>query len=261
MSDPFKPAPSVASRFVSQTELSEAQARREADVRAAYARLGQEPPAEALAAARGGGGTEYDPRSLYERLQANKNAKQEKFDEMMKLSNQFRGLDEDETEFLADVAAERRAEEAKKRAEEENELQEFRRATLARASSPPNPLALLTGSALSTSPPAPGSSSAVPLSSRASLSSSIRGSTDGGPAPIAGVKRAADEIDGEASVGSRGSGALEAKRLKDATDSTAVKGSSTAGSSKSASSGGSAALSRKKKAAAALGIVRKKPTQ
>ncbi|KAK0568084.1 hypothetical protein OC861_002328 [Tilletia horrida] len=239
MTDPFKPAPSVASRFVSQTELSEAQAKREADVRAAYARLGQEPPAEALAAARGGA-AEYDPRSLYERLQANKNAKQEKFDDMMKLSNQFRGLDEGETEFLAEVAAEKRAEETRRREEEEQELLEFRRATFERAASPPDPLTLLTGSALSTSPPV-ASKAASSLTPSTSASAARKP-----PAPSAGTKRSAEEAAAVAAP-------PEAKKVKD-----------TSGLKPAGAAGGSApssAASRKKKAAAALGIVRKKPAQ
>lgn len=117
---------SVSSRFVSQTELSEAQRRREDEVRATYARLGQSPPPEALAAARREN-EEYDPRSLFERLQANKDAKQEAFDEKMKLSNQFRGIDDGESEFLAEVAREKRKAERKKEEEMRKELDEFRK--------------------------------------------------------------------------------------------------------------------------------------
>ncbi|KAL9940649.1 hypothetical protein V8E36_000137 [Tilletia maclaganii] len=260
MSDPSKPASSVASRFVSQTQLSEAQAKREADVRAAYARLGQEPPAEALEAAKGGGGADYDPRSLFERLQANKTAKQDKFDEMMKLSNQFRGLDEGETEFLAEVAAEKRAEEARKRNEEEEELLEFRRATLVRASSPPNPLALLTGSALATSPlPIKGSSSSSSTSAKTASTKQIANAatSPSAPASIAGVKRSAEEaaIETTESSGVKGSGD-DAKRIKDQS-----QGSTSIAASKPTGSGVSSAAARKKKAAAALGIVRKKPSQ
>ncbi|KAE8211832.1 hypothetical protein CF327_g4455 [Tilletia walkeri] len=246
MADPFKPGPSVASRFVSQTELSEAQARRESDVRAAYARLGQEAPAEALAAAKGDTGGEYDPRSLFERLQANKNAKQEKIDEMMKLSNQFRGLDEDETVFLAEVAAEKRAEEATKREQEEQELLEFRRATLVRSSSPPNPLALLTGSALSTSPPPPpaasGSTTAFPNAAQARIG---KAATTSPSTALAGVKRSADEA-----AGSGTSSEDASKRAKGQGVAAPTAGLS-----------GATAAARKKKAAAALGIVRKKPTK
>ncbi|KAE8223315.1 hypothetical protein CF319_g3643 [Tilletia indica] len=245
MADPFKPGPSVASRFVSQTELSEAQARRESDVRAAYARLGQEAPAEALAAAKGDTGSEYDPRSLFERLQANKNAKQEKIDEMMKLSNQFRGLDEDETVFLAEVAAEKRAEEAMKREQEEQELLEFRRATLVRSSSPPNPLALLTGSALSTSPPPPPAASGSTTFPNAAQARIGKAATTSPSTALAGVKRSADEA-----AGSGTSSEDASKRAKGQGVAAPTAGLS-----------GATAAARKKKAAAALGIVRKKPTK
>ena len=55
----------VASRFVSSKSLEEAKERRAAEWKAAYERLGQEapPPPE---------DDNYDPRSLFERLQENK---------------------------------------------------------------------------------------------------------------------------------------------------------------------------------------------
>lgn len=122
--DPFnlRKESSVSSRFVSSTELSEAQKRREADLKAAYARIGQEAPASASLKEE-----EYDPRSLYERLQANKDAKQENFEETWKLSNQFRGIDEGESEFLAEVAKDKAEAERRKREQERKELEEFRR--------------------------------------------------------------------------------------------------------------------------------------
>lgn len=45
----------------------------------------------------------------------------------MKLSNQFRGIDEEESSFLADVQAEKRAAERAKREAEQRELEEFRK--------------------------------------------------------------------------------------------------------------------------------------
>ena len=58
-------ATSVASRFVSQSSLDEAKLQREADWKAAYERLGQEPPKREQE-------EEYDGRSLWEKLQENK---------------------------------------------------------------------------------------------------------------------------------------------------------------------------------------------
>jgi hypothetical protein len=131
MSNPFNVAKegSVASRFVSSTELSEAQKKREQSLKEAYARIGQSPPPSSSGSGSGGGaagGEEYDPRSLFERLQAQKNSKQEKFDETWKLSNQFRGIDEGESDFLAEVERERREVERRKRDEERRELEAFR---------------------------------------------------------------------------------------------------------------------------------------
>lgn len=121
MSNPFQQS-SVSSRFVSSTELTEAQKKREQDLKEAYARIGQEPPPSSSTQAE-----EYDPRSLYERLKANSDAKQEKFDEQWKLSNQFRGIDEGESSFLADIARGKREEERRKKEEELKELEEFRK--------------------------------------------------------------------------------------------------------------------------------------
>lgn len=99
---PIKPT-SVASRFVSQSELE-----------AARSSSSTAPDGD------------YDPRSLFERLQANKEVKDAKYDEMFKLSNQFRGIDESESEFLAGVAEERKREEEERRRREREELELFR---------------------------------------------------------------------------------------------------------------------------------------
>ncbi|CAO1632644.1 unnamed protein product [Sympodiomycopsis kandeliae] len=123
---------SVASRFVSSNELSDAQKKREAELKEAYERIGQEPPPEPAK-------EEYDPRSLYERLKANKDAKQEKFDETWKLSNQFRGIDEGESDFLADIAKEKREQERLKLEEERQQLEDFRRAHRSGATAPSRP--------------------------------------------------------------------------------------------------------------------------
>ncbi|PWN89394.1 hypothetical protein FA10DRAFT_267963 [Acaromyces ingoldii] len=119
--DPTKPSSSVSSRFVSQTELEEAQKRRKEEIRATYARIGQEPPPEEEAEA------PYDPRSLYERIQANKDAKQEAFEAQTKLSAQFRGIDDAESAFLEQVAREKRDEARKKDEEVRRELEEYRK--------------------------------------------------------------------------------------------------------------------------------------
>ncbi|KAH9898063.1 hypothetical protein C8Q73DRAFT_683558 [Cubamyces lactineus] len=68
----------VGSRFVSQAELEDAKAKRDEQWKAAYARLGQEPPPQPTDDA-------YDGRSLAEKLAANRAAKQEEWEERNKL--------------------------------------------------------------------------------------------------------------------------------------------------------------------------------
>ncbi|KAF8337894.1 N-terminal domain of NEFA-interacting nuclear protein NIP30-domain-containing protein [Cantharellus anzutake] len=108
----------VGSRFVSQTELDQARENREAQWKAAYARLGQEPPAREDA--------EYDGRSLYEQI------KQDEWEAKNKLSNQFRALEEDEVLFLDAVREEQRAEERARQDKDSEEVQNFKAAVAAR---------------------------------------------------------------------------------------------------------------------------------
>ncbi|XP_055011468.1 PSME3-interacting protein isoform X1 [Boleophthalmus pectinirostris] len=70
----------------------------------------------------------YDPRSLFERLQEQKDKKQEEFEEQFKFKNMVRGLDEDETSFLDEVSRQQSLVEKRRRDEEKLELQEYRSA-------------------------------------------------------------------------------------------------------------------------------------
>ncbi|KAF7185153.1 PSME3-interacting protein, partial [Pseudocercospora fuligena] len=74
-----------------------------------------------------GGGSQEGGKSLYETLQANKAAKQEAFEESLKLSNQFQSLNEDEVEFLDSVMESTRAQEAAVKKETTEQLDAFRR--------------------------------------------------------------------------------------------------------------------------------------
>ncbi|KAI9684771.1 MAG: hypothetical protein M1829_000146 [Trizodia sp. TS-e1964] len=67
-----------------------------------------------------------DGKSLYETLQANKAAKQEAFEESLRLKNQFRTLDDDEVEFLDAVLESTRAREALLKRETSEQLEAFR---------------------------------------------------------------------------------------------------------------------------------------
>ena len=68
----------------------------------------------------------YDPRSLYERLQEQKDRKQQEYEEQFKFKNMVRGLDEDETNFLDEVSRQQELIEKQRREEELKELKEHR---------------------------------------------------------------------------------------------------------------------------------------
>ncbi|KAI1913553.1 hypothetical protein LOZ12_002904 [Ophidiomyces ophidiicola] len=72
-------------------------------------------------------GTHEGGKSLYEILQQNKAAKQEAFEESIRLKNQFRTLDEDEVEFLDSVLESTRAKEAAVKQETMEQLEIFHR--------------------------------------------------------------------------------------------------------------------------------------
>ncbi|WVQ93325.1 hypothetical protein IAU59_000393 [Kwoniella sp. CBS 9459] len=120
---------SISSRFESQSSIDEAKETKQREWREAYARLGQEPPPEQP-------DEEYDPRTLYERLQSKKDLKKEEWDNKMKLSNQWRGLDSEEQRFLAEKEAEKRAEQRKLEEKEAEELREYRERLAAKHATP-----------------------------------------------------------------------------------------------------------------------------
>ncbi|EXJ71488.1 uncharacterized protein A1O5_05296 [Cladophialophora psammophila CBS 110553] len=72
-------------------------------------------------------GTQDGGKSLYEVLQANKAAKQEAFEESIRLKNQFRALDDDEVEFLDSVLEASRAKENAIKQETAEQLEVFRK--------------------------------------------------------------------------------------------------------------------------------------
>jgi len=73
-----------------------------------------------------------DHRSLYERLEEQKNKKQEEHDETYALKNQIRGLDEGETDFLAEVNQRQQDYEKRKAGEEQEVIDEIREQMAAR---------------------------------------------------------------------------------------------------------------------------------
>ncbi|KAF5304790.1 hypothetical protein FQR65_LT07807 [Abscondita terminalis] len=68
----------------------------------------------------------YDPRSLYERLQEQKQRKDLEYEEAHKLKNMIKGLDDDEIEFLDLVDRTKLAADRRKNLEEERELSDYR---------------------------------------------------------------------------------------------------------------------------------------
>lgn len=138
----------VGSRFVSQEDLETAKARRDEQWKAAYARLGQEPPPQQQHE------DSYDGRSLAEKLAANRIAKQEEWEEKTKLANQFRALEEDEIMFLDSVRERQEAEERQRKEKDGEEVKGFKEAVAARTSAVNNPPPLLAAST-STAPPKP----------------------------------------------------------------------------------------------------------
>lgn len=63
---------------------------------------------------------EYDPRSLYEKLQEQKETKQAEYDQQFKFKNMVRGLDDEESEFLEKVSQKQiEIEESNKKEEKE----------------------------------------------------------------------------------------------------------------------------------------------
>ncbi|KAJ7070919.1 N-terminal domain of NEFA-interacting nuclear protein NIP30-domain-containing protein [Mycena amicta] len=123
----------IGSRFVSQDELDTAKARRDEQWKAAYARIGIDPPAPQQQE------DFSDGRSLAEKLAANKIKKQEEWEEKSRLANQFRALEEDEVAFLDQIREKRDAEERLRQEQDGEEVQNFKEAVAARASALNNP--------------------------------------------------------------------------------------------------------------------------
>ncbi|PSN42858.1 hypothetical protein C0J52_16196 [Blattella germanica] len=71
---------------------------------------------------------EYDHRSLFERLEEQKQKRELEYEEAHRLKNMIKGLDDDEVEFLDLVDRSKLEEERRKSAEEAREIKDFRNA-------------------------------------------------------------------------------------------------------------------------------------
>ncbi|CAI2162360.1 12235_t:CDS:2 [Funneliformis geosporum] len=109
----------MESKFISSKEIEEARLKRQEEWKKAFERINEKPPPIE---------EDYDPRTLYERLQEQKMKKEEAFQEMNRYSNLIHRLDEDEIEFLATVESEERVKELEKMKKDEVELENFRQA-------------------------------------------------------------------------------------------------------------------------------------
>ncbi|XP_045421623.1 PSME3-interacting protein-like [Lemur catta] len=105
----------IKKRFVSEAELDEWCKRQEQWEKVQKPEDPQECPEEV-----------YDPRSLCERLQGQKDGKRQEYEEQFKFKNMVRGLDEDETNFFDEVSRQQELIEKQLREEELKELTECR---------------------------------------------------------------------------------------------------------------------------------------
>lgn len=106
----------MSSGFITENELAEARKKKQEEwdkVRKA------DDPVEAPE-------QPYDSRSLYERLQEQKQRKELEYEEAHKLKNMIKGLDDDEIEFLDLVDRTKIAADRRKNFEEERELNDYR---------------------------------------------------------------------------------------------------------------------------------------
>merc|ERR1711872_73222 len=70
---------------------------------------------------------EFDPRSLYDRLQDQKDKKQAEYEEAHKFKNMVRGLEDDEVDFLELVDRTKLQEEKRVKIEESSAMAEYRK--------------------------------------------------------------------------------------------------------------------------------------
>ncbi|CAO3688214.1 unnamed protein product [Rhizopus stolonifer] len=69
---------------------------------------------------------EHDPRTLYERLEEQRNLREEKFAEDSRLSNHIKRLDEEEAEYFKTLSDQKKKLDAEKQLKERLELERFR---------------------------------------------------------------------------------------------------------------------------------------
>ena len=107
----------MSSGFIRETDLEEARKKRQEEwEKVRKADEPEEAPEEP-----------YDSRSLFERLEENKRKKQEEWDKEHDIKNVARGIDDDEAAFLDKVDDVKAEIERKKKQEERQELDDYRK--------------------------------------------------------------------------------------------------------------------------------------
>ncbi|TIB99212.1 hypothetical protein E3Q18_01643 [Wallemia mellicola] len=110
----------MSSGFVSSNEISNKD-EKDKEWKEAYERLNKEPEEKKEL-------EEKDNRPLAEQLYERRQQKEAEFEEKIKLSNQFRGLEPGEASYLNDIQESKNAELKRKREEEEEELKQYHEA-------------------------------------------------------------------------------------------------------------------------------------
>ncbi|XP_035859278.1 PSME3-interacting protein isoform X1 [Sander lucioperca] len=118
------PGVDLSRKFVSEAELDEMRKKRQEEWEKVRKPDDPEDAPEEV----------YDPRSLFERLQEQKDKKQEEYEEQFKFRNMVRGLDEEESSFLDEVSRQQCLVEKQRRDEEKQELLEYRSALVKQVS-------------------------------------------------------------------------------------------------------------------------------
>ncbi|TFY61931.1 hypothetical protein EVJ58_g4195 [Rhodofomes roseus] len=154
----------VGSRFVTQNDIDTAKARRDEQWKAAYARLGQEPPPPPAEDA-------FDGRSLAEKLAANRAAKQEEWEERNKLGMSYLSL----SLRFTDLEGQQREEERLREEMDGKELKSFREAVAARETAASKPAVGVASNASSPPQPAPVKSKAPAPAVKKDLKKSLKG--------------------------------------------------------------------------------------
>ncbi|GBE77838.1 predicted protein [Sparassis crispa] len=201
----------VGSRFVSQNDIETAKAKREEQWKAAYARLGQEPPPPPTEDV-------FDGRSLAEKLAANRAAKQEEWEERNKLGNQFRALEEDEVLFLDSIMEKQREEERMRKEMDGEELKHFREAVAARENEANKPPAISSIVGTTTSVPSKPKAPAAAPSARKDTKKLLKGVlVKKKPRPAAGSPPVTNnpKTEGTAKVQSQSTNGSERRKVED----------------------------------------------